>query len=166
MTARTVRECPSTSSVVGPVPRRWIRSPPAARQPPAIAGQLHVVEIDRPGFFPGPGPWSPAARLLVSSAQASSMAPFEIVAEAEIAGHLKTCCAAVMPTSSIGGTDALDAGGRRVRRRAPSQEERHELTIPALTKQQALGSSRITEALGTRCGRLHEMIRGTAPDLA
>ncbi len=55
------------------------------------------------------------------------MAPRLVVAEAEIAGHLKK--KRVVPGGyahlvDIGGTDALlDAGGRRVRRRALSKKK-------------------------------------------
>ncbi len=94
------------------------RQPGSALQPDSFV----VVEIDCVQILSGPG--RPAAGgEAVGHAQASSMAPFEIVAE--IARPEKTCCAGWVCTSSIGGTgctsELLVAVGRR-RALAPRRE--------------------------------------------
>ena len=93
---------------------------------------------------------------------------FEIVAEREIAGHLKK---RVVPGGDpdfvdIRRADAfLNAGGRRIRRRALAEEERHKLHHAGVDEQQVgvVENHRSTRHLGM--ARVHEMIEEPLPDL-
>src|ERR1700739_5002270 len=95
-------------------------------------------------------------------------AALEIVAEREIAGHLKKC---VVPGGDpdfvdIGRADAfLDARRRRIRRGALAQEERHELDHARVDEQQVgiVEDHRGAWHLGVT--RFHEMIEEPLPDL-
>ena len=92
----------------------------------------------------------------------------EIVAEREIAGHLEK---GVVPGGDpdfvdIGRANAfLNTGGRRIRRGALAEEERHELHHAGVDEQQVgvVENHRGTRYLGM--ARVHEMIEEPLPDL-